>query len=298
LRAGAAAISARYRAGGVSDDLDMAAYLTVRLPATYAVNRRILTELATRLPAFTPTSMADIGAGPGTSSWAALQAFPSLDAVTQIEASWRFAKVLRRLNVTSGFDALRFAKVVESTAAQWIPDSRHDLVIASYVLAEQPLAAAATAALSAWNATGEVLLLIEPGTPDGHARLMAARKALLSAGAQMLGPCTHAAPCPLQAGDWCHFKTRVQRSRAHMHAKGGIVPFEDEAYSWLAVSRHPRPLPPGRIVAPVHQNKVGIDLKVCAEGEVRPLHVASRDSANYKRHRKLAWGDTLPEERT
>jgi ribosomal protein RSM22 (predicted rRNA methylase) len=95
--------------------------------------------------------------------------------------------------------------------------------------------------------------------------------------------------------DWCHFKQRLQRSRLHMQVKQAAVPFEDESYSWLAVSRRPVALPPGRIIGPPWQNKTGIDLRVCAAGEVRTLHVASRDKASYKSHRKLQWGDPLPE---
>ncbi|MFO1033746.1 MAG: small ribosomal subunit Rsm22 family protein [Hyphomicrobiales bacterium] len=93
---------------------------------------------------------------------------------------------------------------------------------------------------------------------------------------------------------WCHFKTRVQRSRLHMQAKQAIVPFEDEAYGWLAVSRLPVALPQGRIIAPVKQNEVRLDLHVCAEGAVKTLHVTSRDKATYKRLRKCGWGDALP----
>ena len=39
--------------------------------------------------------------------------------------------------------------------------------------------------------------------------------------------------------DWCHFSERLQRSRDHMIAKGARVPFEDERYAYVAVSRVP-----------------------------------------------------------
>jgi Mitochondrial small ribosomal subunit Rsm22 len=48
-----------------------AAYGLVRLPACFAVASRVLHELSTRLPGFSPRSLLDFGAGPGTASWAA-----------------------------------------------------------------------------------------------------------------------------------------------------------------------------------------------------------------------------------
>ena len=52
-----------------------------------------------------------------------------------------------------------------------------DLVVASYVLAELPQMEAARTAVKLWQATGQMLVLIEPGTPQGFARIRSARRA-------------------------------------------------------------------------------------------------------------------------
>ena len=41
----------------------------------------------------------------------------------------------------------------------------------------------------------------------------------------------------MMGDDWCHFSVRLPRSREHMHAKRAKVPFEDERFAYLAVSR-------------------------------------------------------------
>jgi ribosomal protein RSM22 (predicted rRNA methylase) len=91
-----------------------------------------------------------------------------------------------------------------------------------------------------WDATADTLVIVEPGTPAGWERILAARRQLIEAGAHVLAPCPHAFACPLQAPDWCHFAERVARSRLHRLAKGADVPWEDEKFSYVAVSRSRR----------------------------------------------------------
>lgn len=291
LRAASDRLSAGYRRGASSSGIDLAAYLTARLPATYAVNGRVMGEIAALLPAFAPGTLADVGAGPGTAGWAALAQWQSVMRVEQVEASASFAELLRELNVGSGLAALDEATVHDTGVVQWKPEARCDLVVASYVLAEIKREIIGAAVNALWAATGKVLVLIEPGTPEGFARILAARTGLLRQGAHVVGPCTHQAACPMAGGDWCHFKERVQRSRAHMHAKGATVPFEDEPYSWLAVGRDPLTTEGARVVASPVVSKIGVGLKLCgAEGLVTQM-IPVRDKAAYKRAKKMAWGE-------
>jgi len=136
-----------------------------------------------------------------------------------------------------------------------------------------------------------VLVLIEPGTPDGFKRILLARQHLLRAGAVVVAPCTHHAVCPLAGADWCHFKERVQRSRAHMHAKSASVPFEDEAFSYLVVARDGAVSGGARVLAPVEVSKIAVTMKLCSEQGLSAANVPSRDKTNYKRAKKAGWGD-------
>ena len=87
----AAAISQTYRAGGSSaairSESDALAYALARMPATYAAVTASLNALGESRPGFAPASLLDVGAGPGTASWAAAEAFPSLQAFTLLDGN-------------------------------------------------------------------------------------------------------------------------------------------------------------------------------------------------------------------
>src|SRR5271170_3896361 len=77
----AAIISKTYRDGGgsgaIKSETDALAYALARMPATYAAVSACINALTEARPDFAPTSLLDVGAGPGTASWAVEQAFPS-----------------------------------------------------------------------------------------------------------------------------------------------------------------------------------------------------------------------------
>src|SRR6202795_3164946 len=78
----ASLISRTYRDGGgsgaIRSEADALAYALARMPATYAAVTASLNALREITPHFAPKSLLDVGAGPGTSRWAAAEAFSSL----------------------------------------------------------------------------------------------------------------------------------------------------------------------------------------------------------------------------
>jgi ribosomal protein RSM22 (predicted rRNA methylase) len=74
------------------------AYVATRAHATYAVNKRVLSELYHRLgPSYAPISMMDVGSGPGTATWAATELFPSLTTLSLIEPSESMRDIAKRI---------------------------------------------------------------------------------------------------------------------------------------------------------------------------------------------------------
>jgi ribosomal protein RSM22 (predicted rRNA methylase) len=283
-------LSAAYRKGETSSRVNLAAYVATRVPATFEANREVQKALAAAMPGFAPRTLLDIGAGPGVASWAAVQAWNSIEKVTQCEQDQNFAGLAADLNRGSEVDALTEAAIVLASEATLPTDISADLVTVSYMLAEMPLPLMPQIAKRLWARATQVLILIEPGTPQGFARLKVARETLMEQGAHVLAPCTHQNGCPMTPNDWCHFKTRVQRSREHMHAKQATVPFEDEPFSYLVVSRQAALQKGGRIVAPVESSKPGVLLHLCDASGLRDVTIASRDKPTYKRAKKTVWG--------
>lgn len=279
-------LSAAYRAGGTSagiaDPLDGLAYLVARAPATHAAIRAAMARAAQTQPGFAPKSLLDIGAGPGTAAWAAREVWPALDALTLIEPNPVFRDLAARL--------LPEARMIAGSLSAEMP--RADLVTASYVLAELAEDDAAMIARDLWAVAGGMLVIVEPGTPSGFARIRAARKTLIALGGHVTAPCTHDAACPMQEDNWCHFTQRLPRSRDHLLAKEAWVPFEDEPYAYVAVSRHPLSNSANaRIIAPVRETKAGIAFALCDRSGLCTQLVARRDKERIRAVRRKKWGD-------
>jgi len=294
-----AATTAAYRAGRGSSAVikgrdDALAYALARLPATYAACASVFGEAQDRAPAFAPASLLDAGCGPGGGSWAATQAWPSIERVAWFDASAPFLDMAARL-AEGAPDPVRDAQAQRGDLTVG-PFPRADLVMASYALAEIASAAQAGVVQRLWDACDGVLALVEPGTPAGYARILAARDVLLAAGARILAPCPHHAPCPLVAPDWCHFSVRLPRSRDHRLAKGAAAAFEDEKFAYLLAARPQveADIPAARILAHPRTGKPGIEFKLCGAEAVELRFVPKRDKSEHARARRLDWGDAWP----
>ena len=296
LAAKASAISAAYRAGGasaptISDESSVIAYVLSRMPATYAATRAVFETVREASPEFAPKSLFDAGCGPGTASWAATGSWSGIADVTMADSNPAFLGVAKMLAVDL---SARVTWLAANLAAS-VP-SRADLVTAAYVLAEIEDTKQIVEQL--WTATREVLVLIEPGTPAGFRRIRAAREQLIASGAHVLAPCTHDAACPITGTDWCHFSQRLPRSRDHLKVKSASVPFEDERYSYVAVSRRPverRNL--ARIIAPPKETKAGVTLPLCTARGLHQAFISRRQRDVFATLRKAKWGDTVLSEK-
>lgn len=272
-------------------DLAVKAYLAARLPATYAAVRASLTMIEETAPDFAPSSLLDVGAGPGTALWAASDAWASIATAQMLEASDPVRKAGAALGAALSGVAANWQS---GDATRALADAAQaDLVTLCYVLDELAPAEIAPLVERLWASTGQMLVIVEPGTPAGWRRILEARARLITLGAHIVAPCPHEAPCPLAAPDWCHFSRRVARSRIHRQAKGGEVPWEDEKFIFVAASRTAPEARAARVLAPPRQGKAWIDLKCCKpDGACAEVRVSKRDEG-YKAAKRLDWGDAL-----
>jgi ribosomal protein RSM22 (predicted rRNA methylase) len=253
LAASAAALSQRYREERrdgrrhVASDEDALAYLAVRLPATYAAVRASFAAIKQARPDFAPKTVLDIGAGPGTALWAAADCWPGLADALLIEASPVFRNFGEELARGAPLPHITWRNADVTTEA--IDCAPRDLVTLAYALNELALQVRQPVLQRLWQMTADTLVIVEPGTPAGWQRIVAARAELIEAGAHVLAPCPHAHACPLEPPDWCHFAERVARSRLHRLAKDAELPWEDEKFSYVAVSRRPSSSSAARVIA-------------------------------------------------
>lgn len=299
LRESARLLSERYRArqptiGAIRDETDALAYAATRMPATYAAIVTALGRLREECPDFAPRRILDAGCGLGAAACAAATAWPEIAEIALLDRSALFLRLAVGLMRDGGPPATIEALEADFTESRPVDSAPFDLVVAGYALTEIAETDLAAVTDRLWAQTAGALVIVEPGTPRDHARLMRVRSRLVALGAHILAPCPHQAPCPLPAPDWCHFSVRLSRRRIHRLVKGAEAPFEDEKFAYLAVARFVSDAPPwARIIGPRRVNKVGVALKLCADKAFRETFIPKREKPRYEKIRRKDWGDPL-----
>jgi ribosomal protein RSM22 (predicted rRNA methylase) len=161
-------ISQTYRDGGgsgvIRTETDALAYALVRMPATYAAVTASLNALREITPNFAPASLLDVGAGPGTATWAAAEAFSSLQRFALLDAN----AALRALALDLGRGSVRLHDMTyrrgDARTALADADSA-DLIVASYTIAEISETEQRALTELMWEKTRDTLLVVEPVMP-------------------------------------------------------------------------------------------------------------------------------------
>lgn len=266
---------------------EVAAYLAYRAPATFAACAAVFRQVRVQRPDWQPRSLLDVGAGPGVAAWAAVEAWPSLTELTLVEVEAEMLAAGRAL-VPGARWVLADAEAARGPA---------DLVVASYVLGE--LSDVGTAARGLWAQAADTVAFVEPGTPAGYRRVLEARAAVIEAGGLTVAPCPHDLPCPLPAGDWCHFAARLPRSRLHRRAKGAELGYEDEKYSYAVLAREPVRKAPARIIRRPELRPGHVQLVTSEPDGIHRRTVSRKQGPAYKEAKGAAWGDAIgADERT
>ena len=304
LPAHAAALSSAYRsgesaahpAGHIHDPASAHAYAAARMPATFAAIARALAETADRMPDFRPGSLLDVGAGTGAATWAATTVWPTLVELNLVDREPAAIDLGRRLAAVSGSAVLARAhwQRADLGGVPGVDQTAADVVTAAYVLNELPAPTAAAVVVRLWAATRGVLVIVEPGSRAGFERIRAARDALIGAGGHVAAPCPGDATCPISGAVWCHFLARLERSPLQRGAKAAERSWEDEPFSFVAVSRVATAPAPRVVLGRPRQRPGLIELRVCVDGRIERRLLSRRHGDAYRTARDLAWGDVVP----
>ena len=279
---------------------DVLAYSAYRMPATFGAVKSVLSRFDALAGGWSPATHVDVGGGTGAAVWAAAAVWPVPRRETVV-LDWA-APALDLGRELAGSASGAAGSVLRETRWQSqsidadlvLPDA--DLVTISYVLGElgEP---DRTAVLTEAAKHGQVVAVLEPGTPAGFRRILEARRHLLAAGLSVVAPCPHNDGCPLEHAepDWCHFATRIERTPAQRSLKGGRLSHEDEKFAYVVAARTPFPQVDGRVLRHPTIGKGMVTLTVCAaDGEVRRTIVSKSQGPVYRSARKTDWGDAWP----
>jgi|1185.fasta_scaffold02939_3 ribosomal protein RSM22 (predicted rRNA methylase) len=275
----------------VSTPLHRAAYVITRLPATFAAVAAVLSELKNRMPGFEPVDLLDLGAGPGTATWAASVVFPSLQRATLVEQDPEFIATGRHMVKSTAAEPISHMEWVRGDVRK-AEFQAHELVVISYALGELSEPEAMALVNKALKAA-KVLAVIEPGTPPGCGVVHVARAEMLAAKAHIVAPCSQEGPCPMLArkDDWCHFAQRLERTSLHRNLKSGELGYEDEKFSYMVAAKEEVAKASARIIRHPLIGKGHIKLELCTPDGILTETVTRSDKENFRLARRAKWGD-------
>ncbi len=289
-------LTSRYREGKEKEKEFMfseghrLAYLASRFPATYAAIVNVLEEVKRRAFAIEIKSVADVGAGPGTGMWAALDVFQSIEKVTLYEKDRELMRIGKSIVQSAHRDGQKIWKEIDLKQSFEMEEA--DLVLISYAIGEIPPSYWTEILRTCWDKTGKMLVIIEPGTPVGFERIRALREMLIGFGGTVIAPCPHQNKCPLPIGDWCHFDVRLERSFTHRHIKEGSLGYEDEKFSYIALAKEDIERSKGaRILRTPLKRPGNVSLSLCGQEGLYQKVVTKKTKEPYKKARKSDWGD-------
>ena len=270
---------------------EAAAYAAARMPATYEAARAAILS-ALDASGLAPRTLLDCGAGTGAATWAADDLL-TLDQVTCLEREDAMRSVGSAL-MRSAIGALERAvwQAFDLTDGKPLPQA--EMVVEGYMLGELAEEMRLPVARKLWDACTQMLVLIEPGTPQGFANLAAVRRELAGLGAHVAAPCPAGnGNCPMTGEDWCHFAVRVQRTKLHKALKGGDAPYEDEKFCYLALTREkPASACGARVLRHPLIAPGKITLTLC-EGNEKKTRIVTKKDLLWKQARKTGAGDAL-----
>lgn len=272
-----------------SDDISTLTYAIVRMPATFgAVSSALMYSLAQTDDDI--NTVLDVGSGTGTAVWACTEVIESLEHITCLEREPSMLNFAKDLIKDSTFS--NKVSWINGDICTYETTSKFDLVVASYCLNELTERDREKVIEKLWDITGKILLIVEPGTPVAFAQIKKARETVISMGGFVVAPCAHSNTCTIDENDWCHFSSRIARTKLHKALKSGDVPYEDEKYSYIALTKS-NVICNNRILRHPLIESGKITMKLCTPDGIVIKSVTKKQKDLFKKARKVQNGDTF-----
>ena len=287
-------ISNRYRKNDgkgkrlLTNELEAVSYATSRMPATYAAVysafKQILANYNEKM-----TSLLDVGAGTGTGTWA-VNEIENMSQITCLEREKSMSNIGKKLMKNTALDNVQWKSydILQDEIVE-----KADIVLTSYMINELPEQEREKAVLKLWQATNKLMVVIEPGTPEGFKNILNIRNLIKEQGGYIVAPCCCNGECPIKENDWCAFYARVARSSIHRQAKGGNLGYEDEKFSYIAFSKTPVEITGERILRHPQINSGFVKVKLCTADGIQEKTYSKKDGKIYKKTKKLDAGEKI-----
>lgn len=274
----------------LSKEKEALAYSIMRMPATFCavtVALRNTLNIATNCDIET---VLDIGAGTGAATWAINEMIEPKEIIC-LEREEAMRNVGQAL--------MKYSEEMEKV--EWInadiTDSQlikgADLIVTSYMINELKPEERKSVIQKLLNLDSKIILIIEPGTPEGFKNIKEVQRNALENGLCIVAPCTSQEICKLPENDWCHTTVRVERNKTHKLLKSADAPYEDEKFSYIAISKENLGTAESRILRHPIIETGKITLKLCTNGNIEEKIITKKEKEQFKLAKKKRCGDSI-----
>lgn len=287
----------------LNKDSEAIAYAIARMPATYSATYMACMytfEMLNMVSEEKYNMLIDVGAGTGAASLAISEQI-DLESILCLEREDAMIALGKKLFAESENEAIKNAKWEKFDINTYKEANVNnegmknaDIIITSYMLNEFSDDKVLEVIDKLWMMTNKVLIIVEPGTPKDYKRIMEIKEYLTRKDGTIIAPCTNCSKCELPENDWCNFSCRVERTKIQKDVKLGDVPYEDEKFTYLAISKEKYDFKDNdmaRIIRhPIIKANI-IEVKLCQRGTIINKIFTKKDKEMYKKMRKAKVGD-------
>ena len=271
----------------LSKEIEALAYSIMRMPATFGAVTTVLKNTLNIIKNNKFKTLLDIGSGTGASIWA-VDNLLEVDKIICLEREEAMRKIGQSLLKDN--EKIRDIEWInKDITKEELPAA--DIITMSYVMNELAEENRKNLIEKLLKLNAKLILIIEPGTPEGFKNIKQIQEVALNKGAFIIAPCTSQEKCKLPEDDCCHSTVRVERIKIHKLLKNAELPYEDEKFSYIVISNEKYNLPDSRILRHPIIEKGKIILKLCEKGNIGEKIIVKKDKDKFKIAKKKNCGD-------
>ena len=271
----------------LSKEIEALAYSIMRMPATFGAVTTVLKNTLNIVKNNKYKTLVDIGSGTGASIWA-VDNLLEVDKIICLEREEAMRKIGQSLLKNN--EKIRDIEWInKDITKEELPAA--DIITMSYVINELAEENRKILIEKLLKIDAKLILIIEPGTPEGFKNIKQIQKKALNKGKYIIAPCTSQEICKLPEDDWCHSLVRVERTKIHKLLKNAELSYEDEKFSYIVISNEKYDLPESRILRHPIIEKGKITLKLCEKGNIKEKIITKKDKESFKKSKKKNCGD-------
>lgn len=274
----------------LSKEKEALAYSIMRMPATFCAVTVALKNTLNIAESCEIETVLDIGAGTGAATWA-INEYINPKEITCLEredAMRTVGQTLMKFN-----NEMEKVQWINEDVTNWRYVKGADLIVASYIINELKQEERKNVIKKILDLESKIILIIEPGTPEGFKNIKEIQKIALENGRFIIAPCTTQGVCQLPESDWCHSTVRVERNKIHKILKSADAPYEDEKFSYIAISKENLGTAESRILRHPMIETGKITLKLCTNGNIEEKIITKKEKEKFKQAKKKKCGDTI-----